>query len=179
MREFWVWGKPSRSTKIVDFGPAAPNWTGLPLFFKECIPKTRPVPRRVRQCQEQKRQNAQPGIVTVNGNEDILRVGIPRDIEDDPQDEHAFPEPAWPQRPLENVQCQGKPMEDSDDDLQDGEDINNGKIPIEGVDDLKIQMFGRAGSENAVRPARGQHDREGEIKFPCSSDIGGHDIHYA
>lgn len=115
----------------------------------------------------------------VKRNEDIFRVGIARDIEDDPQDEHGLPEPARPQRTLENVQCQGKPVEDINGDVQDGEDINNGKIRIEGVDDLKVQMFGRAGSENAVRPTRGQQDREGEIKFPCSSEIGRHDIHYA
>ena len=104
----------------------------------------------------------------VKRNEDIFRVGIPRDIQDDPQDEHDLPEPAWPQRPFENVQGQGKPVEDINGDVQDGEDINNGKLRIEGVDDLKVQMFGRIRRENAVRPARGQKNRVGEINFPCS-----------
>ena len=70
-------------------------------------------------------------------------------------------------------------MEDINGDVQDGEGINNGKIRIKGVDDLEVQMFGRAGSENTVRPARGQQDRVGEIEFPGSSEVHGHGIHYA
>ena len=69
-------------------------------------------------------------------------------------------------------------MEDIERDLQDGEDIDNGKIRVEGVDDLKVQMFGRVRRENAVRPPGRNGDREREIDLPNPSGTRWHALYY-